>query len=115
MIGYAIRARRDRGASMPTRAGRVAVAVAVLLATVMVPAPASAYGDGTYTARITRASYGVPHIQAGDFGSLGFGVGHVQAEDDICVIAEKVVTVDGTRSRFLGATGPADPNVRSDL
>ena len=65
-----------------------------------------------YSAEIRRTSYGVPHITAADFASLGFGVGYAQAEDNLCVIAEKVVTVDATRSLYLGAS---DANVRSDL
>jgi acyl-homoserine-lactone acylase len=68
-----------------------------------------------YSAEIRRASYGVPHITAADFGSLGFGVGHVQAEDNLCVIAEKVVTANAQRARYFGATGAAEVNVRSDL
>ena len=29
--------------------------------------------DGTYEATITRTEYGIPHIEAQDYGSLGFG------------------------------------------
>ncbi|HEX6684561.1 MAG TPA: acylase [Candidatus Limnocylindrales bacterium] len=76
------------------------------------PAPASSHRSGHFTAVIQRASYGVPHITAANYASLGFGVGYVQAEDNICVIAEKVVTVDGRRALHFGAT---DANVRSDL
>ncbi|GIJ68931.1 acylase [Virgisporangium ochraceum] len=80
------------------------------------PAPAVASDRGPQLrATIERASYGVPHITASSFASLGFGVGHVQAEDNICVIADRVLTVDAQRSRYLGGTGPADANVRSDL
>jgi acyl-homoserine-lactone acylase len=68
-----------------------------------------------YAAEIRRASYGVPHITARDFAGLGFGVGYVQAEDNICVIAEKAVTVNAERSRYFGVTSATDPNVRSDL
>ena len=80
------------------------------------PSPAAGHErDRGYSVVIRRASYGVPHITARDFGSLGFGVGHVQGEDNICVIADKVVTVSAERSRWFGATGPGDANVRSDL
>jgi acyl-homoserine-lactone acylase len=68
-----------------------------------------------YSAQIRRASYGVPHITAADYGSLGFGAGYVQAEDNICVIAEKVVTAGAQRARYFGTTGAAESNVRSDL
>ncbi|MFF5219444.1 acylase [Micromonospora sp. NPDC000442] len=72
---------------------------------------AVAHGGG-YSALIERASYGVPHITARDFASLGYGVGYVQAEDNICLIAESVVTVNAQRSRFFGAD---TDNVASDL
>lgn len=71
--------------------------------------------DNGYEAQIRRASYGVPHITATDFANLGFGTGYAQAEDNVCLIADKVVTVDAGRSRSFGATRPSDPDVRSDL
>ncbi|MBY8872348.1 acylase [Micromonospora sp. PLK6-60] len=70
---------------------------------------------GGYSALIQRASYGVPHITARDFAGLGFGVGYAQAEDNICLIAENIVTVNAQRSRWFGATGTAARNVTSDL
>ncbi|MEU9824100.1 acylase [Micromonospora chersina] len=72
---------------------------------------AVAHGNG-YSALIQRASYGVPHITAQNFASLGYGVGYVQAEDNICLIAEQMVTVNAQRSRWFGAT---TSNVTSDL
>ncbi|WP_028569490.1 acylase [Salinispora tropica] len=72
---------------------------------------ATANGDG-YSALIQRASYGVPHITARDFASLGFGAGYVQAEDNICLIADQMVTVRAERSRWFGAEAG---NVSSDL
>ncbi|WUJ12207.1 acylase [Actinoplanes sp. NBC_00393] len=101
---------------MSVRLGAAMVAVGVVVASAVVPSPASgSERDRGYSALIRRASYGVPHITAGDFAGLGFGVGYVQAEDNLCVIAEKVVTVAGERSRWFGAAGPDDANVRSDL
>jgi len=105
-------------ASVVTGVGRAVVAGAVVAGVLTGAAPASGGPPGKirgYWAEIRRASYGVPHITAADFASLGFGVGRVQAEDNICVIAEKIVTVDATRSLYFGVTGPNDPNVRSDL
>ncbi|WP_370457679.1 acylase [Actinoplanes sp. OR16] len=98
------------------RVRAAAIAVGVVVASAAVPSPADgAERDRGYAAQIRRASYGVPHITASDFAGLGFGVGYVQAEDNLCVIAEKVVTVSGERSRWFGAAGPDDANVRSDL
>ncbi|GAA0898541.1 acylase [Virgisporangium aurantiacum] len=95
-------------------------AATVVLAALAGPPPAVASGhrpesQAQLRAKIQRASYGVPHITADSFAGLGYGVGHVQAEDNICVIADRVVTVDAQRSRYFGGTGPADANVRSDL
>ncbi|MGW5667453.1 acylase [Micromonospora sp. NPDC003776] len=97
-----------RLAAAATAAGLVA---AGLTATAV---PAVAAGGG-YSALIRRASYGVPHITARDFGSLGYGVGYVQAEDNICIIAEQVVTVRAQRARWFGATSDGTDNVTSDL
>ncbi|MGN9778813.1 acylase [Micromonospora sp. H33] len=72
---------------------------------------AVAHGRG-YSALIQRASYGVPHITARDFASLGFGVGYAQAEDNVCLIAEQMVTVNAQRSRWFAADAR---NVSSDL
>ncbi len=98
------------------RAG-VTIAAAGLLTSSLLTGAAPALGTPPgkihgYSAEIRRASYGVPHITATSFASLGFGNGHVQAEDNICVIAEKIVTVDAKRSLYFGGT---DANVRSDL
>ncbi|MEU6073290.1 acylase [Micromonospora sp. NPDC047074] len=101
----------------PKPACALVAALATVVTTVVtgVPPAAAQHRDGGYSAEIRRASYGVPHITARTFADLGFGVGHVQAEDNICVIAEKVVTVNAERSRYFGAAGPTDANVRSDL
>lgn len=64
---------------------------------------------GGYSALIQRASYGVPHITARDFASLGYGVGYAQAEDNICLIAEQMVTVNGQRSRCSARTPTTSP------
>ncbi|MBJ6138845.1 penicillin acylase family protein [Marinobacter litoralis] len=60
--------------------------------------------DG-YSAKITRTSYGIPHIEAADFASMGYGYGYVQAEDNLCLLAEDTLTVRGLRSKYLGGGG----------
>jgi acyl-homoserine-lactone acylase len=72
----------------PTAAGAARVAVA-----------------SPYSATITRTKYGVPHIEAKDFGSLGFGSGYAAAGTSICTLADTVLTGRGQRSRYLGANG----------
>jgi acyl-homoserine-lactone acylase len=58
-----------------------------------------------YDVEIRRTTYGIPHIQANDFGSLGYGLGYAYAEDNVCLLADAVLTVRGERSRFFGADG----------
>ena len=72
-------------------------------------------GDaGKMTAEIRRTAYGVPHIKASDYAGLGLGLGYVSAEDNICEIAERMMTVNGERAKYLGR-GENDFNVNSDL
>ncbi|SCF16561.1 acyl-homoserine-lactone acylase [Micromonospora coriariae] len=97
------------------RLGAAGVVLGLVVAGLSTPPAGAHQRDHGYSAEIRRASYGVPHITATSYANLGFGVGYVQAEDNLCVIAEKVVTVNGERSRYFGATGPTDANVRSDL
>jgi acyl-homoserine-lactone acylase len=59
-------------------------------------------GGARYRATIVRTGYGVPHITARNFGSLGFGYGFALASDDLCTMAQAYVTVEGERSRYFG-------------
>ena len=54
---------------------------------------------------IRRTAHGVPRIVASSFRGLGYGYGYAFAHDNICVIAETYVTVDGERSRYFGPDG----------
>lgn len=56
-----------------------------------------------YDVTVTRTQFGIPHINAGDYASLGYGYAHALAEDDICTVAESYLTSGGERSRFFGA------------
>ncbi len=67
-----------------------------------------------YEVRIRRTSYGVAHIDAKNWGSLGFGDGYAQAEDHLCSIADQVVKVRGERARYFGA-GRGDEHLNSDI
>ncbi|MDR5824839.1 penicillin acylase family protein [Caballeronia sp. LZ043] len=57
----------------------------------------------TWSAEIRRTRDGIPHIRAADWGSLGFGFGYAQAEDNLCTLADAFVTYRGERSAFFGA------------
>ncbi len=66
-----------------------------------------------YKAEIKRTSYGIPHITADDFGSLGYGEGYVAAEDHVCNISHAVVQVRGELAKFHGP-GKNNRNLMSD-
>ena len=74
------------------------------------PKPPSA---SRYDVEIIRSSFGVPHITAGDFASLGYGEGYAAAEDHICNIGHSLLTARGEMARYLGA-GADKANVASD-
>lgn len=62
---------------------------------------------------IRYTEYGVPHILADDYAGLGFGTGWAQAADQVCVLADGFVTVNGERSRHFGASGAPDGSLSS--
>ena len=53
-------------------------------------------------AEIRRTTFGVPHILASDDRSLGYGIGYAYGQDNLCLLANEVLTVNGQRSRFFG-------------
>ncbi|WP_061169253.1 penicillin acylase family protein [Caballeronia hypogeia] len=59
--------------------------------------------SGAYSAAIRRTQDGIPHILAADWGSLGFGFGYAQAQDNLCTLADAFVTYRGERSAYFGA------------
>jgi acyl-homoserine-lactone acylase len=76
------------------------------MATSLLPAAsAPALGAGGFSATIRRTSHGIPHIIADDYAGIGYGYGYAFAQDDICVIADQYVTVDGQRSTYFGPGG----------
>ena len=80
-------------------------------------------GTPTYDAQIKRGSFGVPHITGEDYGDIGYGYGYVHAEDNLCVLAEDLITIQGERARYFGrdgtytlqANGNTSNNVESDF
>jgi acyl-homoserine-lactone acylase len=54
-----------------------------------------------YSATIARTEFGTPHIEAENWGSLGFGQGYAFAEDRFCVLADQIVKVRSQRARFF--------------
>ena len=73
----------------------------------------------TYDATIVRDSDGVPHITGADYGDIGYGYGYVHAEDNLCVLAEDLITTLGRRAEFFGRDGsysiPANGNTSNNV
>ncbi len=70
--------------------------------------------DAPYQVEIKRTGFGIPHITANDFGSLGFGEGYVAAEDHVCNIAHGIITARGERSKYHGV-GDKKQHLMSDI
>jgi acyl-homoserine-lactone acylase len=81
------------------------------LATLLAAGPSAAQ---TYRAELRRTAFGAPHVIAKDIAGVGYGIGYASAEDNLCEFAERMLTVSGERSRWLGP-GERDANVLSDL
>jgi len=73
-----------------------------LAACARTPAPAQ---PREASAEIRRTGFGVPHIRATDERGLGYGIGYAYAQDNLCLLANEVLTVNGERSKYLGAKG----------
>ncbi|RJS24082.1 acylase [Corallococcus sp. H22C18031201] len=54
---------------------------------------------------VQRTSFGIPHIAARNFKSLGYGIGYAYAEDNFCLVAEEVLKLRGERSKYFGPDG----------
>lgn len=86
--------------------GRLRRCVAV--AVVLVLTSSGLAADGlSRTVRIIRTDYGIAHIEAPDWYGAGYGEGYAFAEDDLCVLAEDIVTLSGERSFYFGPDGAA--------
>src|SRR6476619_1800284 len=96
---------------------------AALLASAAVPSLAAPKDGPRYDVTIRMTEYGIPHIKAKDYGSLGYGYGYSVAGAAICTLAETYVTVRAERSRYFGpdggytyrANGSTVNNLNSDL
>ncbi|HEY1132763.1 MAG TPA: penicillin acylase family protein, partial [Roseateles sp.] len=83
-----------------------------VLASLIAPLTALAVdGKPVYQAQVQRTSFGIPHIQATDWGSLGYGYGYAFAQDNVCVLAREVLAASGTQSLYFGASTVASDRV----
>ena len=74
---------------------------AALLSVGLLP-NSSCIAQGMYRATIQRTEFGVPHVEARDYAGIGYGLGYAYAQDNVCLLADYVVTVNGERSRYFG-------------
>jgi acyl-homoserine-lactone acylase len=84
----------------------------MLIAGVVQGRAAAAQKTPRYQTDIRWTSYGIPHVKANDWGSLGYGFAYATATDAVCTIARDVVMVNGDMSRHFGS---ADGNRESDV
>ncbi len=73
-----------------------------------------------FEATIQRTSYGIPHVSASNLSGAAYGVAYAYAQDNLCLMADQVLTNASERSRHFGPDAVVRPgstvtNVRSDL
>jgi acyl-homoserine-lactone acylase len=62
------------------------------------PAPVSGY-----SAEIRRTEFGIPHIKADDWGSLGYGYGYAYSQDNFCVTMREIAQAGGRWAELTGS------------
>ena len=90
----------------------IIITAALLLAACQPGREGEQPAQSTYDADIRWTSYGIPHVKATDWGSLGYGFAYATATDVICVIARDVVMVNGELSKHFG---PENGNFDTDV
>lgn len=95
---------------------------AVLFGVVMALSGAAANSSSAeMQAEIRWTRFGVPHVKAANYESLGFGYGYALAPHRLCLLADRILTLRGERSRWFGADAPVvagflpTNNLNSDL
>ena len=85
-------------------------AVAVVATVLSIAACSDRPGSGgsAYDVTVTRTTYGIPHVAARDWGSLGYGYGYAFAEDNLCTMMDDFVTIRGERAKSFGPDGTYD-------
>jgi acyl-homoserine-lactone acylase len=83
------------------------VAVVAVIGGATVPAQAGAAGAVV----VRRTEFGIPHVLAGTYRDLGYGAGYAYAQDNLCALADNVLTVSGERSRWFGPDASAPDGV----
>ncbi len=70
------------------------------------PAPAP-----MFNAQVVWTEYGIPHISADDWGSLGYGVGYAYARENFCTLMREYVFAAGESAQHLGDEGDFDSDL----
>lgn len=88
-----------------------------LLTAIMLAALLASCGDGSHrpangalSAEVARTTHGIVHVRANGFAGIGFGLAYAYAEDNICMLADSLLTVRGERSLYFGGEAPLTPS-----
>lgn len=76
--------------------------------------PAEVEPSSTYQVDIRYTEFGVPHITAKDYGSLGYGAGYDQARNNMCTLSEQLVKLKSEKSKHFGP-GERNQNLLTDI
>jgi len=87
---------------------------AILLLIALAASCTTRTNSGGYEATIKRTSHDIPHIEAADWGSLGFGEGYAFAQDHLCSLADQIIEARGERAKYFGR-GENDAHLHGDL
>jgi acyl-homoserine-lactone acylase len=56
----------------------------------------------TYEAEIVWTEYGIPHVTAADWGSLGYGYAYAYSQQNYCIVMKEIVKSNGNSALYLG-------------
>lgn len=103
----------NRLLSLMTRrifSGRKPLIIAILMPSVLGGCIDNDSDDAaTYSAEVVRTEYGIPHVTAHSWGSLGYGYGYAYSQDNFCVMMREIVVSNGNAARYL------DGNIDNDF
>ncbi len=78
------------------------VALAALGAALLTACATRVSGPEPRTATIQRTAHGVAHVDAPELETLAYGLAYAYAQDNVCMVADQMVTARGERSRWFG-------------
>ena len=57
----------------------------------------------SYSAEIRRTEFGIPHVKAENWGSLGYGYGYAYSQDNFCVTMREIAQAGGRWAELTGS------------